>query len=42
MAEGVKKVMVRIWCERKGESEEAGWKWLQGLGKERFATDVFV
>ena len=42
LAEGVKKVMVKIWCERKEESEENGWKWLQGLGKERFATDVFV
>jgi hypothetical protein len=42
LAEGVKKVMVKIWCERKDESEEVGWKWLQGLGKERFATDVFV
>jgi hypothetical protein len=34
--------MVKIWCERKGESEDNGWKWLQGLGKEMFATDVFV
>jgi hypothetical protein len=34
--------MVKIWCERKYESEDKGWKWLQGLGKERFATDVFV
>lgn len=42
LAEGVKKVMVKIWCERKGEPEEAGLKWLGGLGKERFATDVFV
>jgi len=42
LAEGVKNTMVRIWCERKGQSEEAGWKWLQGLGKERFATDIFV
>jgi sulfite reductase alpha subunit-like flavoprotein len=42
LAEGVKKCMVRIWSERKGKSEEEGLAWLESLGRERFATDVFV
>jgi cytochrome P450/NADPH-cytochrome P450 reductase len=42
LAEGVKDTMVRIWSERKGKSQEEGREWLQRLGKERFATDVFI
>jgi hypothetical protein len=42
LAEGVKGAVVRIWSERKGKTQEEGREWLQALGKERFATDVFI
>lgn len=42
LAEGVKKTMVRVWCECKGKDEVAGREWLISLGKDRLATDVFI
>ena len=42
LAEGVKKAMIRVWCERKGKDEVTGREWLNSLGKDRLATDVFI
>lgn len=42
LADGVKETMIRIWAERKGKSNVEGAEWLTSLGRERFATDVFI
>lgn len=41
MAIGVKEVCARIYADEKGTSQEEGKEWLQSIGAERFATDIF-
>lgn len=42
MSDGVKSAIVGIWAEHEAKTEEEGWEWMRGEGKERFATDVFL
>lgn len=42
LADAVKKTVVAIWAEHEGRSEDEGWEWMRGEGKDRFATDVFL
>jgi len=42
LSEGVKQAIVSIWSEYEGKTEEEGWEWMRGEGKERIATDVFL
>lgn len=42
LSDGVKKAIVSIWSEHEGKTDEEGWEWMRGDGKERFAIDVFL
>ena len=42
LSDGVKKAIVFIWAEHEGKTDEEGWEWMRGDGKDRFATDVFL
>lgn len=42
LSEGVKKTIVTIWADHESKSEDAGWEWMRGEGRDRFATDVFL